>query len=72
MTLLIYIEVRNTHQLEDLTRTLNISTESIEIAQEDITVLSQRKRTQIQDEENDVKKNQGTLFNYFHLTEYRQ
>jgi len=51
---------------------LNISTESIEIAQEDITVLSQRKRTQIQDEENDVKKNQGTLFNYFYLTEYRQ
>ena len=58
--------------MEDLTRTLNISTESIEIAQEDITVLSQRKRTQIQDEENDVKKNQGTLFNYFYLTEYRQ
>jgi len=51
---------------------LNISTESVEIAQEDIIVLSQRKRTQIQDEENDMKKNQGTLFNYFHLTEYRQ
>lgn len=58
--------------MEDLTRTLNISTESVEIAQEDIIVLSQRKRTQIQDEENDMKKNQGTLFNYFHLTEYRQ
>ena len=58
--------------MEDLTRTLKISTESVGIPQEDITALSQRKRTQIQDEENDVKKNQGTLFNYFYLTEYRQ
>ena len=51
--------------MEDLTRTLKISTESVGIPQEDITALSQRKRTQIQDEENDVKKNQGTLFTYY-------
>jgi len=50
---------------------LNISTESERPLQQDITVLSQRKRTQIQNEENDAKKNQGTDFNNFYLTEYR-
>ena len=70
MRLLICIEVRNTGQLEDLTRTLNISTESDGISQ-DVTVLSHRKRAQIHDEKDDTKKSQGNNFNYFHLTECR-
>jgi hypothetical protein len=67
MKLLIYIKERNTNQLEELTRTLNISTESDEISQ-DITVLSQRKRTQIHNKKENTKENQGKGFNYFYLT----
>ena len=66
MKLLICIEERKTSQLEELTRTLNISTESDEISQ-DITVLSQRKRTQIHNEKENTKENQGKDFNYFYL-----
>ena len=71
MRLLICIEVRNTDQLEDLTRTLNISTQSDDISQ-NITVLSQKKRIQIQNEKENTSKNQGKDFNYLHLTECRQ
>ena len=70
MKLLICIEERKTSQLEELTRTLSISAELDEIPQ-DVTLLSQRKRSQIQNEKENTKENEGKSFNYFYLTEYR-